>query len=75
MDAARQGEGLTATVLKALRQDAFDAGHSHLFLYTQPKNKWMVQSLFFYPIAQTDDVLLMENRKNGIDDFLSSLPA
>ena len=75
VDPARQGEGLTATVLTALRQDAFDAGHSHLFLYTKPQNKWMFQSLFFYPIAQTDDVLLMENRKNGIDDFLSSLPA
>lgn len=74
VDSARQGEGLTATVLTSLRQDAFDAGHSHLFLYTKPQNKWMFQSLFFYPVAQTSDVLLMENRKNGISDFLSTLP-
>ena len=72
---ARQGEGLTATVLTALRQDAFSDGHSHLFLYTKPKNKWMFQSLFFYPIAQTADVLLMENRKDGIVEFLNTLPA
>ena len=71
----RQGEGLTATVLTALRQDAFADGHRHLFLYTKPKNKWMFSSLFFYPIAQTDSVLLMEDRKNGISDFLASLPA
>ena len=62
VDDTRQGEGLTATVLTALRQDAFSAGHSHLFLYTKPKNKWMFSSLFFYPIAQTGDVWLMENR-------------
>ena len=74
VDDARQGEGLTATVLTQLRQDAFDTGHRHLFLYTKPKNKWMFSSLFFYPIAQTGDVLLMEDKKNGIADFLNSLP-
>ena len=75
VDEARQGEGLTATVLTALRQDAFEAGHSHLFLYTKPKNKWMFSSLFFYPVAQTADVLLMENRRGGVTDFVNSLPA
>ena len=74
VDESRQGEGLTATVLTALRQDAFSAGYSHLFLYTKPRNKWMFSSLFFYPIAQTADVLLMENRKNGIEDFLAEFP-
>lgn len=75
VDAAHQGEGLTATVLTQLRQDAFSAGYRHLFLYTKPKNKQQFSSLFFYPIAQTQDVLLMENRKNGIQDFLQALPA
>ena len=70
----RQGEGLTATVLTALRQNAFESGHRHLFLYTKPKNKWMFSSLFFYPIAQTDSVLLMEDRKDGIKEFLNTLP-
>jgi len=74
VDDARQGEGLTATVLTSLRQDAFTAGHKHLFLYTKPKNKWMFSSLFFYPIAQTDQVLLMENHPSGIRDFLETLP-
>lgn len=75
VDPARQGEGLTATVLTQLRQDAFAAGHSHLFLYTKPGNKWQFSSLFFYPIAQTDRVLLMEDRPGGIRDFLAGLPA
>ena len=74
VDDLHQGEGLTGTVLTQLRQDAFNQGFKHLFLYTKPKNKWMFSSLFFYPIAQTKDVLLMENRQNGIQDFLTSLP-
>lgn len=75
VDDAHQGEGLTATLLTQLRQDAFQDGHSHLFLYTKPKNRFMFSSLFFYPIAQTGDVLLMENKKDGIREFLDSLPA
>lgn len=74
VDDTRQGEGLTGTLLTQLRQDAFRQGHNHLFLYTKPKNKYMFSSLFFYPIAQTQQVLLMENKKNGIGEFLDTLP-
>ena len=74
VDPFRQGEGLTATVLTALRQEAFAAGHRHLFLYTKPKNKLQFSSLFFYPVAQTDTVLLMEDKPRGIQSFLQSLP-
>ena len=74
VDDDHRGEDLTATVLTQLRQDAFDAGFRHLFLYTKPRNEWMFSSLFFYPIAKTGDVLLMENSQNGIRAFLDSLP-
>ena len=75
VDPAYQGEGLMATLITQLRQDAFDAGESHLFLYTKPSNRWQFQSMFFYPIVQTEHVLLMENRKNGAQSFLEALPA
>jgi len=74
VDPFHQGEGLTGTLLTQLRQDAFQQGYRHLFLYTKPKNKAMFTSLFFYPVAQTEQVLLMENKKNGITTFLDSLP-
>ncbi len=70
---ARQGEGLTATLLTALKNEAFGSGQRHLFLYTKPKNELMFSSLFFYSVAKTDKVLLMEDRKNGINEFLDSL--
>ena len=71
VDGNRQGEDLTATILTQLRQDALQAGHRHLFLFTKPQNRLMFSSLFFYPIAATDSVLLMENQQNGIVDFLN----
>ena len=74
VDEAFQGMDLTATLLTHLRQDAFEAGFKHLFLYTKPKNLLQFSSLFFYPVAQTQDVLLMENKPNGIRHFLDSLP-
>lgn len=74
VDSDRRGEDLTATLLTKLRQEAFRQGHRHLFLYTKPLNKYMFSSLFFYPVAQTDKVLLMEDQKDGIRSFLERLP-
>ena len=70
---AYQGQGLTATLMTALRQDAQSQGYSHLFLYTKPKNELLFTPLFFSPVAQTEDILLMESVKNGIDGFLQGL--
>lgn len=73
VDPYHQGEGLTATLLTQLRQDAFSAGYNHLFLYTKPQNEFMFSSLFFFPVVKTDKVLLMENVRCGITSFLSQL--
>lgn len=75
VDPAYQGEGLTASLLTALRRDAFAQGIRHLFLYTKPRNQALFAPLFFYPVAKTDQVLLMEDRKNGVRDFVQSLEA
>jgi len=73
VDPDRRGEDLTATILTHLRQGAFQEGWRHLFLYTKPVNRYLFSSLFFYPVAQTDKVLLMENQRRGILSFLESL--
>lgn len=72
VDPAHQGEGLLATVISALRKLAFEAGEHHLFLYTKPNNRFMFSDLLFYPVVQTDSVLLMEDRKDGIYQFLNT---
>ena len=74
VDESYQGMGLTATLITQLRQDAFESGYKHLFLYTKPKNLLQFSSLFFYPVAQTADVLLMESEPQGIQKFMDTLP-
>lgn len=69
-----QGLGLTAKVITELRKEAFGKCYNHLFLYTKPSNEEKFSSLFFYPVAHTDKILLMENRANGIADFVNKLP-
>lgn len=72
---ACQGQGLTAVLLTHLRRNAFQAGHSHLFLYTKPQNEYLFTPLLFYPIARAGKVLLMEDSSRGIYRFLDSLKA
>ncbi len=69
-----QGEDLLSKIITELRRDAFEEGYHHLFLYTKPSNRFIFSSLFFYPIAETDKVLVMENKRNGISQFLDTLP-
>jgi len=74
VDPAHQGEGLLATLLTTLRQEAFAQGYRHLFLYTKPENEQLFLPLMFYPVAATDKVLLMEDKPKGVENFLKSLP-
>lgn len=74
VDNTRQGEGLLSSVITPLKKAAFEEGHRHLFLYTKPKNQDIFSDLFFYPVAKTQDVLLMEDKKDGIKNFLNGFP-
>lgn len=74
VDPDYRGEDLTATVLTRLRSEAFAQGYTHLFLYTKPENRRLFQGLFFYPVAHTSKAALLENRENGIGEFLKTLP-
>ncbi len=69
-----EGEGVFATVLSELLNEAARAGQKRLFICTKPKNRAMFASMGFYPIVETGDAVLMEDRKNGFSDYLASLP-
>ncbi|OQB23564.1 MAG: (Citrate (pro-3S)-lyase) ligase [Firmicutes bacterium ADurb.Bin182] len=68
-----RGEGTAATIVSELATQSFHLGRTHLFLFTKPENEEQFASLGFYPMAATGDVLMMENRKTGIDDYVKSL--
>lgn len=73
VDKSKQGLGLSARVVTLLLNYAMERGREHLFLFTKPKNRQMFGDLGFYPITQTADVLLMENRRDGIQNYVRSL--
>ncbi|WP_326975558.1 [citrate (pro-3S)-lyase] ligase [Caproicibacter sp. BJN0012] len=68
-----RGRGLSALIVTELVRDAVSAGFTHLFLYTKPENGRIFETLGFYPVAGTDDVLLLENVKSGVEKFVNSL--
>jgi [citrate (pro-3S)-lyase] ligase len=68
-----QGSGAAAQTVTELVSEAARRGRYHLFLFTKPENGDLFQSLGFFPISQTTDVLLMENKKDGVKNFVSSL--
>lgn len=65
-----QGEGCLQLIMTQLVKNAFEQGISHLFLFTKPMYKQMFSDMGFYAITETDDMLLMENRKDGIRQYL-----
>jgi [citrate (pro-3S)-lyase] ligase len=68
-----QGLGLSARIITCLMNYASEKGHHHLFLFTKPKNKFMFSELGFYKIIENKDVLLMENKRNGIQAYVGGL--
>ncbi len=70
VDPSLQGEGITATLMTALKREALERGKRHLFLYTKPENAAQFGGIGFYEIARTDSVLLMENRRDGFSAWI-----
>ena len=68
-----QGEDLTGQIMTVLLQHAAEKGLRQLMLYTKPRNQYLFAGYGFYPVIRTADVLLMENRRDGLDAFLASL--
>ena len=73
VDPSLQGEGLTATLMTAIKREALERGVRHLFLYTKPENASQFGGIGFYEIARTENVLLMENRKDGFSSWVESI--
>lgn len=68
-----QGEDLTAQIMTVLLQEASSRGHGQLMLYTKPRNQYLFRSFGFHPVIRTADCLMMENRRGGLEQFLSDL--
>jgi [citrate (pro-3S)-lyase] ligase len=70
---ARQQDGLAARILSELISAAARKGRHHLFIFTKPEKAELFSHLGFFPVAQTEKAMLMENKKNGAVQFAESL--
>ena len=74
VDSDAEGQGAMAAVLSALIGEAYSRGIHRLFLCTKPENLSMFRSMGFHTVIETKDAVLLENRKNGLEQFLESIP-
>jgi len=67
--------GLNAlnTIASHLINKEYESKTYHLFVYTKPNNIKFFQNLGFNVVECVEDVVLLENVKNGINDYLASL--
>ena len=75
IDPVYRGFGLAATIISNLMQYEVDRGILHVFLYTQPRNAQLFEKLGFFEILKTREIVFLENKKNGFENFRKRLLA
>ncbi|MGN0268017.1 MAG: [citrate (pro-3S)-lyase] ligase [Lachnospiraceae bacterium] len=68
-----QGQNLLGTIMTHLISYLFGKGITHYFGFTKPKNKDIFCNIGMYPVAETKDILLLENKRNGLQKYLIRL--
>lgn len=71
---ALRGQNCLGLLITQLVSDRFSRGFDDLFVITRPHNLSLFSACGFYPLAQTERVLMLENRRDGIARFLESIP-
>lgn len=69
-----EGEGGCAAIVSALVTEAYRRSITHLFIYTKPENARQFTSLGFYELIRTSDMLMLDNKKDGLRDYLAAIP-
>ncbi len=68
-----RGQNALGTLIAHLSRERFQEGHTELFVVTRPANSPLFIGCGFYLLAKTDDVALLENRKDGPLIYAQSL--
>lgn len=68
-----QGQNLLGTVMTNLISHLYENGITHFFGFTKPKNKDIFCNMGLHPIAETENILLLENRRNGLKKYIGNL--
>lgn len=68
-----RGEGVTARLMQRILDEASDRGRTHLFAFTRPGNRAILEGLGFHALAVTDDAVLLENTPFGLSSYVAGL--
>lgn len=68
-----RGEGVMASLLSELIQYAAEQGRTRLMVFTKPNNRELFEACGFYLIYQGGEAILLENRRNGLREYLERL--
>lgn len=72
VDEAHRGEDLMSAVASHLYTKLRQAGTDNIFVFTKPAHDRLFRAMGFAALAKTDDALLLESRKNGIDEAIAA---
>lgn len=70
-----RGTTLLQEVVKELIEEAHAQGYEHVLLVTRPIHEERFQDMGFYTVEETDRLLLMEDRPDGLNEWLETVPA
>lgn len=68
-----QGEGFSNRLVSELIHEQAQKGLRHLFVFTKPENVKLFEGLGFYTLATLPSVVLLENRPDGLSNFLKEI--
>lgn len=73
VDSDFQGEGFSNRLVSELIHEQAEKGLRHLFVFTKPENVKLFESLGFYTLATLPSVVLLENKPQGLNNFLKEI--
>lgn len=73
VDKKYQGEGIAATLVSEIISFANNKGIIDLFVFTKPDYEQLFVSLGFNSICKIDKVVLLENKRDGINQYVDEL--
>ena len=74
VSSAHQGEGLLNEIVSHLVQYEYERGIYKLYVYTKTNTAKFFRDLGFYEIVRIENqIVFMENRSNGFDEYLKEL--
>ncbi len=68
-----EGIGISNILISNIIKIAYEKGIEHLFVYTKVEHEEKFNKQGFYTIYKTDSVLFLENKSNGIYNYIKEL--